>query len=295
MGQELAGDRAAWRADVTLPRHGLGLDCACHSVERMRNTETRRPALRSAGQEPRAVREGPLRVPRAPRPTLLLRRMHGGARLSARRRLSDIREVDKEVRSRPADHRNSPRKMSSRMNSRYRKCVSSRHEPIPSGTARAGEAGGLLIHAAVGSGGGTGTPRGKRSGCAWRRRAGPRRAAGVVLQQKQEAPGVRVARIGRHRHQGDRHEKAGSYAEGIEAKAYTSAQHGRDQAREAAAARVAHARVFHAEEEQGAGKLRPGRRSVPHSKGQRMISAIYARKSGRPQLEGYVAGATEDP
>jgi hypothetical protein len=32
----------------------------------------------------------------------------------------------------------------------------------PSGTARAGTAGGLLIHA--GSGGGTGTPRGKRSG-----------------------------------------------------------------------------------------------------------------------------------
>jgi len=48
--------------------------------------------------------------------------------------------------------------------SRHRKFVSSRHEPIPSGTARADVAGGLLIHAAVGSGGGTGTPRGKRSG-----------------------------------------------------------------------------------------------------------------------------------
>src|SRR3990170_2056930 len=51
--------------------------------------------------------------------------------------------------------------------SRYRKFVSRRHEPAPSGTARAGGTGGLLIHAAVGSGGGTGTPRGKRSGCAW--------------------------------------------------------------------------------------------------------------------------------
>jgi hypothetical protein len=39
-----------------------------------------------------------------------------------------------------------------------------RHELALSGTARAGSAGGLLIHAAVGSSGGTGTPRGKRSG-----------------------------------------------------------------------------------------------------------------------------------
>lgn len=96
---------------------------------------------------------------------------------------------------------------------------------------------------------------------------------------------MRVARIGRHRHQGDRHEKAGSYAEGVEAKAYASAQHGRDQARETAAARVADARVFHAAEEQGAGKLSPGRRNVPHSKGQRMIAAIYAHISTRRRRE----------
>ena len=51
--------------------------------------------------------------------------------------------------------------------SRLRKFVSSGHEPLPSGAARAGAAGGLLIQAAVGSGGGSGTPRGKRSGCAW--------------------------------------------------------------------------------------------------------------------------------
>jgi len=51
--------------------------------------------------------------------------------------------------------------------SRHRKFVSRRHEPAPWGRASAGAAGGLLIQAAVGSGGGTGTPRGKRSGCAW--------------------------------------------------------------------------------------------------------------------------------
>jgi hypothetical protein len=50
--------------------------------------------------------------------------------------------------------------------SRLRKFVSSGHEPIRSGAAIAGAARGLLIQAAVGSGGGTGTPRGKRSGCA---------------------------------------------------------------------------------------------------------------------------------
>src|SRR5262245_29413606 len=50
--------------------------------------------------------------------------------------------------------------------SRHRKFVTRRHEPTPSGTAIVGVAAGLLIQAAVGSGGGTGTPRGKRSGCA---------------------------------------------------------------------------------------------------------------------------------
>jgi hypothetical protein len=68
---------------------------------RMRNTETRGPALQSAGQELRAVREGSIRVPRAPRSTLLLRRMHGGARLSARRRIRSA-TADK---LRPGRHR----------------------------------------------------------------------------------------------------------------------------------------------------------------------------------------------
>jgi hypothetical protein len=36
--------------------------------------------------------------------------------------------------------------------------------PLLARLARAGGAGGLLIQAAVGSGGGTGTPRGKRAG-----------------------------------------------------------------------------------------------------------------------------------
>jgi len=48
--------------------------------------------------------------------------------------------------------------------SRHRKFVSVLHEPTPSGTTRVGIAAGLLIQAAIGSGGGTGAPRGKRSG-----------------------------------------------------------------------------------------------------------------------------------
>jgi hypothetical protein len=50
--------------------------------------------------------------------------------------------------------------------SRRREFVSRRHEPASSDPARTGTGAGLLIQAAVGSGGGTGTPRGKRSGCA---------------------------------------------------------------------------------------------------------------------------------
>jgi hypothetical protein len=64
--------------------------------------------------------------------------------------------------------------------------VSRRHEPAPSGPVRPGADRGLLIHAAVGRGGGTGTPRSSRGRFIWNARTEN------TQDQPHEANGLKV-------------------------------------------------------------------------------------------------------